>query len=572
GEDIYSGLDGDDFILGNGGNDILDGGSGSDTIFGGEGADSVTGGSDNDTLYGDEGEDTLTSGTGNDYQQGGLGNDRYLFRRGDGQDTINDYDSVGGEVDTLWFGPDIAPSEVTASRVGTDLLLAVQGTPDTIRVSSWFSTTGVYVLDRIEFSVGTEWNEEIIRLRAECGAVDDEPPVIESLELPADGLYATDDSLLFSLRFSEAVRITESALPSVIGLTIGDESVGARYLSGSGSDILLFRYVLSTGDFDPDGILVGGEIVLNGALIRDLSGNALANTTLEAGDTSGIKVDYAPVLQDELIDREVAVSQPFSFAIPSTTFVDYDAADRLGYTVTQADGSALPAWLSFDPGTRTFSGTPQHDDAGLIVLKVTATDTAGASASDIFTISVQENDHNLGLNIAFWNGGEGIDGVTCLLTADGSGNTIIAADNGDGHYGYTELNEGNYLFRGDRAVSESDGEAVGFTDALAALKIALGIRLSRDGQAVSSYQYLAADVNRNGHVEAGDALDILGMALNREASSTEWAFVSSSTGDETMDRDLFVWPEAQISVTMDQDREIDLVGVLPGDVDGSWSS
>ncbi|NTV75870.1 MAG: hypothetical protein HGA66_16905, partial [Holophaga sp.] len=32
--------------------------------------------------------------------------------------------------------------------------------------------------------------------------------------------------------------------------------------------------------------------------------------------------------------------------------------DTLTYTATQADGSALPTWLTFTAATRTFSGTP----------------------------------------------------------------------------------------------------------------------------------------------------------------------------------------------------------------------
>ena len=48
----------------------------------------------------------------------------------------------------------------------------------------------------------------------------------------------------------------------------------------------------------------------------------------------------------------------------------------------------LPSWLSFDAGTRTFSGTPLNEDVGTIALKVTATDSGSASVTDTFNLTV----------------------------------------------------------------------------------------------------------------------------------------------------------------------------------------
>jgi hypothetical protein len=39
-----------------------------------------------------------------------------------------------------------------------------------------------------------------------------------------------------------------------------------------------------------------------------------------------------------------------------------------------------------------------------------------------------------------------------------------------------------------------------------------------------------------------------------------------------MDSDNVNWPDEEMAVTVDQDIEIDLVGVLLGDVDGSWGA
>jgi Ca2+-binding RTX toxin-like protein len=53
-------------------------------------------------------------------------------------------------------------------------------------------------------------------------------------------------------------------------------------------------------------------------------------------------------------------------------------------------GGSLPAWLSFNSGTRSFSGTPANADIGVIEVSVVATDSKGATAIDSFSITVQD--------------------------------------------------------------------------------------------------------------------------------------------------------------------------------------
>jgi VCBS repeat-containing protein len=99
-------------------------------------------------------------------------------------------------------------------------------------------------------------------------------------------------------------------------------------------------------------------------------------------------VNDAPVLVSDIADQAALEDNPFSFQIPIDSFSDVDAGDVLTYRARLSDGSALPAWLSFDATTLTFSGTPVYANAGTIALGVTATDIAGASASALFDLSV----------------------------------------------------------------------------------------------------------------------------------------------------------------------------------------
>jgi hypothetical protein len=125
------------------------------------------------------------------------------------------------------------------------------------------------------------------------------------------------------------------------------------------------------------------------ATIND-GGHTGAGGAHSASDTTTINVtavNDAPVA-GTIGNQSASESLPFTFTLPAGSFSDPDAGDHLTYTATLADGSPLPAWLSFDPATRTFSGTPGSTDLGTLHLRVTATDDGGLSANTTFSLQV----------------------------------------------------------------------------------------------------------------------------------------------------------------------------------------
>ena len=99
----------------------------------------------NDTLLAGAGNDILDGGAGNDYLDGGAGDDTYLFRAGDGQDTIN---NTGGGNDLLKF-VDIDPAELWFGKSGNHLTIGLIGSTDKVTVNNWF-TNYDYKIDTIE--------------------------------------------------------------------------------------------------------------------------------------------------------------------------------------------------------------------------------------------------------------------------------------------------------------------------------------------------------------------------------------------------------------------------------------
>ncbi|BCH29004.1 hypothetical protein MesoLjLc_09340 [Mesorhizobium sp. L-8-10] len=96
----------------------------------------------------------------------------------------------------------------------------------------------------------------------------------------------------------------------------------------------------------------------------------------------------APVLAVQTANQNAAVGTAYSLVLPANTFADVDSGDTLTYAASTTSGAALPAWLSFNAATRTFSGTPTAADVGTLGIRVTATDLGSLAATETFDIAV----------------------------------------------------------------------------------------------------------------------------------------------------------------------------------------
>ncbi|WP_188863149.1 putative Ig domain-containing protein, partial [Marinobacterium nitratireducens] len=101
----------------------------------------------------------------------------------------------------------------------------------------------------------------------------------------------------------------------------------------------------------------------------------------------------APVISHAIASQATNEDAAFRFAVPTDTFTDVDTGD----TLTLSTGN-LPAWLSFDATTGTFTGTPTNGDVGTTPVTVTATDSHGASVSTTFDLVVNNTNDAPTLN------------------------------------------------------------------------------------------------------------------------------------------------------------------------------
>ena len=136
-----------------------------DALYGYETNDLLQGLAGDDVIYGYGGNDRIIGGVGNDTLIGGAGSDVYMFNPGDGQDTINNYDTSAGRIDAIELGAGIAAGNVTARRNGEDLVLTFAGSNDRITVTQYFNqdAAGHYRLDEIRFADGALWNVDTVK-------------------------------------------------------------------------------------------------------------------------------------------------------------------------------------------------------------------------------------------------------------------------------------------------------------------------------------------------------------------------------------------------------------------------
>ncbi len=112
------------------------------------------------------------------------------------------------------------------------------------------------------------------------------PQALEVI-VPRAALYRPGAVLIFTIRFSEPVIV--AGVPR-LALHVGRVVQRAAYVSGSGTDRLVFRWTVPAGLSAPSGIRLGRQFELPlGAAIADLAGNA-AIPTFTPPATPGIRI------------------------------------------------------------------------------------------------------------------------------------------------------------------------------------------------------------------------------------------------------------------------------------------
>ncbi len=128
------------------------------------------------------------------------------------------------------------------------------------------------------------------------------------------------------------------------------------------------------------------------ALLRVTATDPAGAVASDVFELTVINTNDPPQVTKVIHDQHVQAGDVWAFVPSADTFHDPDAGDALSFAATLAAGGDLPSWLDFEPSTGLFVGTPRYPDLGIIDVRLTATDGAGATAAEVFRVVVATDD------------------------------------------------------------------------------------------------------------------------------------------------------------------------------------
>ncbi len=226
--------------------------------------------------------------------------------------------------------------------------------------------------------------------------VDNLKPRVQSFTRQNPSTQSTSaDTLKWRVTFNESVKNVDAAdfriVPNTPPPTTTATITSATQVTGNDR---AYDVTASGGNLDSFNGTVRLGFNTVGHNIHDIAGNRLtsygrigANHNTFTVSNTVQPTNNAPTVANAIPNQSATVGTAFTYAFPTNTFNDADS-DSLTYSATKSDDTALPSWLTFTTGTRTFSGTPQSGDVGTLSVKVTANDGNSGSISEPFNIVV----------------------------------------------------------------------------------------------------------------------------------------------------------------------------------------
>ncbi|MRG46988.1 T9SS type B sorting domain-containing protein [Chitinophaga sp. SYP-B3965] len=198
-------------------------------------------------------------------------------------------------------------------------------------------------------------------------------PAITSVSVPANGYYKANSPLSFTVNTSEVIQ--GSGTP-FLNISVGANTRQATYVSGLGSNTLVFSYVVQDGDMDMDGIALGVNLMPNGAILKDDAGNNMVAVLQSVGNTQNVFVntDHPSVVLSTAAAAKV--NAPYNISITFSEAVTGFAVNDL--TVTNATAGNLQ---TTDNITYTALITPVADGAVTILLPADRAENIGANGN-----------------------------------------------------------------------------------------------------------------------------------------------------------------------------------------------
>jgi hypothetical protein len=172
--------------------------------------------------------------------------------------------------------------------------------------------------------------------------VDAVVPTITSITPPSNATYLIGQQMNFSVIFSDVITVTGAP---TLDFVAGAATVNAAYISGSGTNTLLFRYIPTSGDTDVDGIGLS-TVNLTSGTIKDSSTNDI-DVTLPVVNTASIFINgVLPSIISVTAPTNATylVTNTMDFSVNFSTVVNVTGSPSLSFATT--DGTKTATYLS----------------------------------------------------------------------------------------------------------------------------------------------------------------------------------------------------------------------------------
>lgn len=362
-----------------------------------------------------------------------------------------------------------------------------------------------------------------------------------------------------------------------------DQTGGTRVIVADGGDgddrfDVMTSYAHEAGQ-DVSVVVAGGPGIDTFTLMGGFASHGVTITDFTTGP-GGDRLDAT-----WLLDASATVAQGYERGNPmsptqgylrltqdgTNTLLQYDADGVAGatddwhtiVTLLQVTATGLTA-DNFQPiGVHSpLAGSFQNGSDGTDTAQHTGPQ-AGADPSGSASVSID-------LLAYSWNSHMRLPGVL----VDGGGHQATTDSNGTGRW--EGMAAAGLDVTASRAVPQSEvaatAQAVNLQDAIAVLRMVVGQAIDGAGNAPSPFQAFAADFNGDGQVDERDAIDVLRHAVGLDAPAPEWLLLDEADATMAMRDPLQPGTAPSISLPLsDTLARQDLVGVLRGDVDGSFA-
>ena len=398
---------------------------------------------------------------------------------------------------------------------------------------------------------------------------------VVSTDSQYDG-YAIAD---LAVAIVDPVNVLPTGAPTVAGTPTEDQTLTAS----------------ATGVTDPDGLGTPNytwQRSTDGSAWTDIAQASTAIYVLGDADATKqvrVKMSYT----DDGGTQETVYSAASTVAnvndLPTGTVTISGTATQ-GQTLTaahllaDADGMGTVSYQWSAGGTAISGATSSTYEltaaqvGKTITVAASYTDVHGATESKASSASAEVAGLSSGNTVALqaysWKAHTLLSDVSVAAT----GTSHSGSTDASGAASFTAVTDASLTLTASRAVPAAEAAttsaAVNLQDAIAILKMIVGLEVNGTGKALSPYQALAADYDGNGLVQLSDAIGVLKHVVGLTAPDPTWHFVNEI--DSTVPGIASLTPgvaQTSIAATLSGNSpvHVGLVGYLSGDVDGSFA-